>query len=74
MHVVLEQGNNEIEQRFHVQFKQIKGDDESMCISHYFVQPFVSGPFKIKLGVVEQLNRTFKLYLSEVMAGYNTCN
>ena len=34
----------------------------------------MSGPFKTKLGVVERFNRTIKLFLNILMAGYNTCD
>jgi len=86
MYALLARCIDEIERRFHVQVRQIEGDDESMfkgnCrralqqrgISQYFVKPSVSGPFKTKLGVVERFNRTIKMYLNKLMAGYDTPN
>ena len=86
MYPLLARCIDEIERRFHVQVQQIESDDESMfkgnCrralqqrgISQYFVKPSVSGPFKTKLGVVERFNRTIKMYLNKLMAGYETPN
>ena len=88
MHVWLEWCIDEIERQFYVyiQVKQIKSDDERMLkggccrslegsgISQKFVELSVSGPFKTKLDMVERFNRTIKLFLNKLMAGYNTCD